>query len=167
MMNTKPHAFGVDDIARPFCLRVRARVKFAHPQADDALPAETGCLLPGYGSIQFMGVWSSRRASVLERAYSCTVLKQNFAWRASRSTGSRCWSYAGKQAIGDAFPTLCEDKSFEELRLRSGRTTIEPIGLILSSKFAKQRTVSGVIARNPFFRKASASATAGLKQVAN
>jgi hypothetical protein len=64
----------------------------------------------------------------------------------------------------DAFLTLCEKKSVEEFRFRSDRTTIEPIGLIMSSKFAGKKTVSGIVARNPFFRKASALKRAGVKQ---
>ncbi len=63
----------------------------------------------------------------------------------------------------DAFMTLCNTKSFEELPFRSNRTTIEPLGLILSSEFAQERAVSGIIAKNPFFGKKSALTRAGLK----
>jgi hypothetical protein len=63
----------------------------------------------------------------------------------------------------DAFLTLCTTKSFEELRFRSDRTTIEPLGLILSTKFAEERTVCGIVAKNPFFGNASALTRAGMK----
>lgn len=63
----------------------------------------------------------------------------------------------------DAFMTVCNTKSFEELRFRTDRTTIEPLGLILSSKFPQESTVSGIVARNPFFDKASALRRAGVK----
>jgi hypothetical protein len=62
----------------------------------------------------------------------------------------------------DAFLTICTAKLFEELRFRSDRTTIEPLGLILSTKSAKERAVCGVVARNPFFGKPSALTRAGL-----
>jgi hypothetical protein len=63
----------------------------------------------------------------------------------------------------DAVLTL-QEKSFDHLRLRSDRLVLEPVGLIHSSRFTGDTAVSGIIAKNPFFRKPGALKKAGLKQ---
>jgi hypothetical protein len=62
-----------------------------------------------------------------------------------------------------AFLRLRLNKSFDELPLRSDRMTLQPIGLILSTEFTEQKSVSGIIAKNPFFRNPSILGKAGVK----
>jgi hypothetical protein len=63
----------------------------------------------------------------------------------------------------DAFLTLYQEKYYDQLHFHSDRLTLEAVGLIHSTRFTGDTAVCGIVAKNPFFRKAAAMKKAGLK----